>query len=573
MTAVFFLIASILIRIVWQWKKPDCHWLYPVLTLALPFAAGGFHTGTAAALSLVIGWALLEQIPTTHAISFCCSQSSISVLLLLAAYCLTPLWAADRGMAVFAFPRYLPLGLYMLFLMQRPRKEQQQALDLISLCGCMMTVLSLAVLLIPGLRGYVTVNGRLAGFFQYPNAFAAFLLTGLILLNNRSIVRKTDIPANILLVTGIVLSGSKTVFALMCAVLLVLCLMKREGKTLLLLGAAMVLGLGAGLLADSLGLLHQADRFSDIHADSGTFLVRLLYFRDVLPAILSHPFGLGYMSYPAIEGTIQTGRYYVTYIHNGLLQLLLEIGWLPALLMAASLLRAIFSRQTPTAHRLVLIAVSAHCMLDFDLQFSVFWIILLSCLDLQSGKKISFSCPRIGFALTACLLSVSLWLGCGDWLHRMGWTDACLTLTPFHTEALAARLSDTSDPRQLDQTANEILNLNPTHSLAHSAKANAAFSAGDIRSMILSKQKAIHCAPYTTEEYCDYFEKLYVAMQMYLQAGDRESAEYCWKELQNIPKMMEDVSQNTHPLAYLTGDDPTLILPPDYSEILQQSPF
>lgn len=566
MTAVFFLTASILIRFFWPKAKPEIHWICPVLTLALPFSAGGFHTATSSLLSLFLAAALLERIHKTGTVRFFLNRHSMAVLLLIAAYCTTPFWAADRGMAGFAFPRYLPLVLYMLLLMQGEDDLRQRTLDLIPACGCLMTLLSAGALLIPGLSGQVTINGRLAGFFQYPNSFAAFLLVGLLLQCFRSQGRQSFL-ITLLLITGIILSGSKTVFILTLLFLVVTVLIKRQ--QLPALGAALVCGLMAGFAADFLQLLPNADRFADIHAEPGTFLVRLLYFWDVLPSILTHPFGIGYMGYPAIEGTIQTGRYYVTYIHNGFLQILLEIGWIPGILAAISLLSAFFSSKARPAARIVLAAVLSHCMMDFDLQFSVFWIILLSCIDFQKGRQFAVGSLRTASFAAAIFCAVSLWLGCSDWLYRMEKPDLCLAFTPFHTEALTYRLSVSDDPQQADQIADEILSLNPTHSVASSAKANVAFSNGDIHSMIQHKENAIRFSPYTTAEYCDYFKKLYTAMQLYSQAGDLSSAAYCRTKLLQIPEMMETVSQRTHPLAYMTGDDPSLTLPPEYTAVLQ----
>lgn len=563
MAAIVFFLGSVLIRLVWPRIKPEVHWLCPVAALALPFCAGGFHTATASVLSAILLLALLEA----RDLHFFVNPGSIALLALFAAACLTPLWAADRGMAVFALPRLLPLLLYMLLLMQ-PRDTGRQVLDLLPSCGCLMTLASCLGLLVPRLHSQLTVNGRLAGFFQYPNSYAAFLLAGLLVWFFRD-RKKGDIAAALILMAGIVLSGSKTVFVLTLLFLTAATLATRKWDRGLLLGIALILGLGLGLLADTLSLLSNADRFTDIRVSSGTFLVRLLYFRDVIPTILSHPFGMGYMAYPAIEGAIQTGRYYVTFIHNGLLQQLLEYGWIPTLLLWGVFLARILSPKTPMVHRFLLAAILSHCMMDFDLQFAVFWILVLSCLDLRTGKHLSLRQRKLLSLGVSLLTAVSLWLGCGDCLYRFGRMDACLALTPFHTDALTYRMSQCEDPQTLEEQAGAILALNPTHSLAFSAKANVAFSRGDIRAMAEYKEAAIGSARYTTAEYCDYFQKLYTAMQLYLRSGDTASAETCRKRLLQIPNMMEAVSRKTHALAGMTGDDSTLVLPPEYAEILE----
>ena len=569
MTAVFLLISSALIRVIWPRIKPDIHWICPVLSFALPFAAGGFHTATAAVLSLFLTCALLEQIHQNGTLCFWWNKHSVSILLLFAAYCVTPLWAADKGMSVFALTRYLPPVLYMLLAMQLKDDIGEQILHLIPWCGCLMVIAASSALLFPVLSGHVTIYGRLAGFFQYPNSFAAFLLVGL-MVQSFHMTRKTDILLTLILVVGIVLSGSKTVFVLMTLFMVAIVLLKRRLVPALILGAILVLSLLAGFLSDSLGILYNADRFTDIHASSGTFLVRLLYYRDVLPSILSHPFGIGYMGYPAIEGTIQTGRYYVSFIHNGFLQLLLEIGWIPSFLLFLSLISTAFSPRTPIKSKLALLAVLSHCMLDFDLQFGVFWIILLSCVNYSVGKQTLIRSCKLAASVLALLTAAVLWLGSGDWLYRMEKPELCLKVVPFHTDALTYQMSVNPDPQQADQLADRILRLNATHSLAFSAKANAAYARGDIQSMILYKENAIAHARYTTAEYCDYFQKLYTAMQVYLKSGDTGSATYCREKLLKIPQMMEAVSQSTHILANMTGDDSSLSLPQEYSALLRQ---
>ena len=566
MSSLCFLALALMLRLLWPRFRPDAHWLCPVLALALPFCAGGFHTGTAAVLCLLLTLALLEQLHKNTCFQFHANPESLSLLTVFLACCLTPLWAADKGMAVFAIPRYLPPVLFALVLMQSKDDLPSQILDLIPFSGCLMTLASGFLLFLPGLRDQVIVNGRLAGFFQYPNSFAAFALAGLVLQSFRS--SKWTFPICCLLMAGIVLSGSKTVFVLMLVLLAAILLLRRQ-KTLLLLIPGLLLALGLGLLANHSGLLAQAHRFTQIEATSGTFLVRLLYYRDALPTIFRHPFGIGYLGYPAIQGTIQTGRYAVTYIHNGLLQLLLDMGWLPAVLLSFVLLRTLLSRETAPAKRLLLLAVLGHCMLDFDLQFASFWILILCCLNLRGGKPRQFAGKKIPALLVTILTVISLWLGTGDCLYRLKKVDACLTVTPFHTEALSTKLTATGDAAQLDALADKILARNPTHSLAYSAKANVALSKGDILSMIRWKEEAIRLSPYTTEEYCDYFRKLYWALEQFLQMGDLQSASQCREKLLQIPQMMASVSRRTSPLAWKTGDDPTLALPAEYTALLE----
>ena len=544
-------------------------WIFLYLSVILPFAAGGFHTYTAMVTALLLLGNLAFTVRQKKQLRFVWNGNTLAVFLVTLSYCVTPLWAADRGMAVFGILRYLPLTLYALTLMQYSPEERNRALELIPISGALMTLVSCVLLPLPGMETYLTVNGRLSAFFQYPNTFAAFLLAGIILLNTKPSYGKLALPVNALLILGVVLSGSRTGFLLLIPTLIGIILIQRRWKLLVSMGITLGVGLILGLAATELDLLKNADRFASIGQNSGSFLVRLLYYRDALPVILRNPFGIGYLGYRATECTFQTGRYTVSFIHNGLLQMLLDIGWVPSLLMAAALLKGMISKQTAPENKLLLFIVLAHCMLDFDLQFFVFWVILLSSLDFDKGNAYVFrKKKRVAALICALAASLCLWLGMGDLLCSMGFTDLGLHLTPFHTDALTVKLRISSDAEELDALADRILTLCPTSSLAYSAKANAALSRGQVLEMIEHKEQAIRCARYSTAEYCDYFEKLYAVMTMYLRAGDTGSAAYCAEKLKEIPQKMAAVSQTTSPLAYLTGDDTLLTLPEEYAEIL-----
>lgn len=418
--------------------------LHPVfvwLTWVLPFAAGGFYTYMAVPVSALLLWFLWQRLRERKYFRFFRNRASISVLALAAGYALTPLWAADKGMAPFGLIRFLPVLLLVLLLMQLDEEERHGMLCLVPVTGAVMTVLSLGLLLIPGLSGFLSVNGRLAGFFQYPNTFALFLLAGLIVHQQKEAHGWAASALDGALMLGIFLSGSRTAFLLFLFSVAVILLRRRNMKTALRFSGLSLVSGGIALAISRLGLLDGASRLSSISVSSGTFLARLLYFRDALSVIPTHPFGAGYWGWRAMQGSIQTGRYSVSFIHNGLLQLLMDVGWVPTLLLAWCFLGLLLGKQTPWHKRLLLAAVLGHCVLDFDMQFLAVWVILISQMDLTEGKCFSFhKIQRLGAVAGAFLLGISLWLGIADVCMQAGAVNACLSVTPFHTQALTQSL-------------------------------------------------------------------------------------------------------------------------------------
>ena len=543
-------------------------WIMVYLTFILPFAAGGFYTYTAAITTVLLLANLALLVRNQKMFRFCWNLNSASVIAVVIGYCITPIWAIDKGMSIFGIVRYLPLLLLALTLMQYSAEQKSCLLHLIPLCGAVMTIVSLLLLMIPGTDAIVSYRGRLCGFLQYPNTFAAFLLAGLVIQGSRNVHSKQDLIMNAILILGIVLSGSRTGLILLFPALIGIVIVRRNIKMIFLLMFFTVCGLMIALLISGGDLLRNADRFTTISWNSKSLMLRLLYFKDSLPVILKHPFGLGYMGYRALQGSFQTGNYSVTFVHNGLLQLLLDIGWIPSILLTAAFLRPQFSPSTPKGTRLLLLIVLGHCMMDFDLQFFVTWVVLLCMLDFNSGKELPCKFCTIPCMITGvCIAAGCIWLGLGDLCYSIGYPTASLRVTPFHTDALTTTLASSATTGEAAELADRILELNDSCSIAYSAKANEALSQGKILAMTEYKEQAIRTARYSVAEYCDYFDKLYAALQLYQRAGDSSSAAYCLEKLLSIPDMMEQVPTAGAIFASAT-DSNKLMLPDPYQTIL-----
>lgn len=548
---------------------PSAKWLY-WFHFVFPFAYGGFYIYLAAPISAALLIALYQTACRNKKMMLRLNLNTAAIILVVLAYWITPLWATDRGSAVFGMIRMLPLLLYLLLLMQLPTSGAQVIAEPVAYSGALMVLLSVGMQFIPSLLTHVSVNGRLAGFFEYPNTFAVFLLAGLVMLMLKQENTALDWIEGSILIFGVIASGSRAVFLFLLAAITVILIGKRKAKTAAILTISLAAGILTAVLLSHFTELSNADHFTTITSSPGTFIGRLLYYRDALGVILSHPFGLGYWGYRALEGSFQTGRYYVSFVHNGLLQLLLDIGWIPAILLAVCFLKAVFSKKTAFKKRAVLLLVLGHCMLDFDMQYFVIWMLLLPQLDLHCGRAFQLSKPKKPLlTVGSILLAMCIWLGAGDLCVQMGYSQAGLAITPFRTDVLEARLFSLTDPDDLDTTADKILALCPSSSIAHSAKANAAYVRGDVLTMMEEKELAIQYSKYTLAEYTDYLDKLFVVYQLYMQAGDENSAVYCMQKILSIPEMMQQVSANTTRLAEMTGDDNTLALPEDYLDAIE----
>ena len=542
-----------------------------ILLFATPFLRGGFDMQSCAAIGVILLIYLLLSVRKAKRLQVYLSGTVLSLCGLSLCYSVSFLWGADQGMAAWGIVKFFPVICFLFAMMQMDVGGKERIYRFVPLGAVVMTLISLLLKWIPATRALVTVDGRLSGFFEYPNTYSALLIVALILSAFELRRYWRNICVDLILMYGILESGSRTGFLIMLGILILLMLVKRDKKYFLSTVGVFGSVMGISWLLNQIGVESSADRYLAISGQSSTFLGRLLYFSDAWKLIVKNPLGLGYMGYRAVQGSIQTGMYDVTHVHNWLLQILLDVGWIPGLLMAWTVLKSVLVKRNSWKNRLILLAIFGHGLMDFDMEYLSMWFLVLPALDYGAEKPWSIKREKRLLAyLAGVAAAVSVWLALGDGMYRMGQIDACLAITPFHTEAMEYKLTTITDVAELDAVADDILRWKPSSSIAYSAKSNAAFASGEIRDMIDNKQMAISCRKYAIEEYCDYFEKLYRAREWYLTNGDPDSAQVCVSYLEQIPELLQALEWTTSPLAWKLTDQPVLELPEEYRTLLAE---
>ena len=550
-----------------------------LLNLRLIFAAGFFLTGLyfefCAALAAA---AMLLWLWRRGKLTLRLNLASGAVLAVFLGYVLSCFWAADRGLAPLGIPRALTVALGGLCLLQLSPEQRRVCLGDLPLIGAAMTLICAPLQLVPALEFYFSVSGRLAGFLQYPNSFALLMLLGLEQLLLEEADRRPAwlrIACAALLSLGLLLSGSRAVFLIALAALaacLLIRLLGRRERGLLSLWPILGAVAGGALLSVPAASLSPGagEHLSEISVGASTFLGRLLYIRDALPVVLRQPFGLGYLGYYMTQRSFQHGVYAVRWIHCDPLQILLDIGWLPAIVAAAALVRALRVKEGGPLRHVLLLTLLAHCALDFDLQYGSLFLVLLLTLDWEQGEARVFA-PKLPWkALAALLCAAALYLGAAAGLGDFGSPDLALSAYPIHTLRLLDRLAEIDDPAKLEETADRILALDDKAALAWDAKARCQFARGDVEGMIISKRRALRCAPYAPEEYDDFFQMLVQAEELYRRAGDRTGAAVCRQEIMGLEGRIREVIAGTDPLAWKIDDKPQLPLPPGYENYVSR---
>ena len=91
------------------------------------------------------------------------------------------------------------------------------------------------------------------------------------------------------------------------------------------------------VIAAGLGLGLDVQRLLRLTLNSSTLNGRILYWYDAVKMIVKNPLGLGYMGYFFMQPQFQTGNYVTKYVHNDILQLVLDAGIVVAVLFVCLL--------------------------------------------------------------------------------------------------------------------------------------------------------------------------------------------------------------------------------------------
>ena len=548
-------------------------WLMMTCLIVAGLLGGGYFVSVSALTGIFMTGILFYWMYWKKEITLARDLNLAAFAVLIFSYLIVSLWAIDYGMALTGFIKFLPLLLFYV-LVSGQQEEREKMISLLPLLGSLMTLFSFLMMQFPVYEEWVSVAGRLAGFFQYPNTYALFMLVCLIIVLWRIEYRHPDwldIVYALAAVFGIAMSGSRTVFILTAVALIGILIIRVPGRKVVLsviaAGAAAVIVLA--IVAGSTGVL---ERFADISLSASTFLGRLLYARDAIPLILQHPFGLGYYGYYYIQQSIQTGVYSVVNVHNELLQMFLDVGVIPAVLMSVAALRSVFAKHTNARNRLVLVILILHSLFDYDFQFLAMGFVLILFLDMRNIKI--YKVP----ALTGTVLGIAgagavvfaVFAGLSDLMYTTGNYERAFAIYSGNTQAETALLTEADTTAEMREIADDLISRNEYISVAYSARARAAFSEGDIRGFIEDKLRAIGLAPYQYDEYTDYLEILSYCENLYLQNGSTEDAKTCAERAAEIPDMLDELREKTSSLAWEIDDRPQVTLSRENLELIEE---
>lgn len=539
-----------------------------VLLLLTLLFVGGFHEYISCVVAAAASVYLLLRLKRNGKLTIRKDLLTSAVVAVCLGYGFSCLWAVDRGMAVIGFLKFLPLLLYILCLQQET--DTDTVLEILPVFAAIMTVISAIGMQFEATKALFSVAGRLAGFFQYPNTFAIFLLICQLLCLKKPEKKIWDYLLILVLVAGLLLTGSRTAFVVAVAANLGM-LLVMSGKNLrkiLFIGLGAVCLLGALLLLGENSVLR---RYLTISLTESTFVGRVLYWLDALPLLLKYPFGMGYMGYFYAQQSVQTGVYSVAYIHNDFLQLALDAGLLPCGLFVAALVQWFFKKTVPAADKIIVGAVCVHSFFEFHFQFLGMLFLLLLLLHRQPAEKTLSH--KAGFLLRGSLgaaVLAGVYMAAALSLAHFGARQLSDALYPYNTQNKLSMLEQEQDVEKAYALAEDILKQNKDYYVSYSVRAKYYYSKGEFGQVIENQRAALARNPFLYSEYESYCRMLITGIGLYEKAGDTKSAQICKQELLAVAGQLEENKDRLSPLGKLIDDQPVTVLPEEIREYVRR---
>ena len=153
-------------------------------------------------------------------------------------------------------------------------------------------------------------------------------------------------------------------------------------------------------------------RVRNISINNGSFQERLVFYEDSIKAIVNEPFGHGInmFQYKSYEGA--SAFYDVKYIHNSVLQISYDIGILGGIIFLILIISGFILILKSKNNKMILalyISVFVHSLLDFDMSYSTFGILLvmLIAFSTRGEEQVSFNVKKVA-VIPVCILLIYL---------------------------------------------------------------------------------------------------------------------------------------------------------------------
>lgn len=481
------------------------------------------------------------------------------------AYLITSFYSVDNELSFLGFLKFFTIPIFIVLIMQYEytKEDRDKWFYAIGKIGAIMVIGCLFLVLV-GKKDLIFYQNRLAGFFDYANSFAMFLLIGVISTGFKKDFKLLDFVVMSLLLTGIILTNSRSLMIITAVSYIAVLIFSKASKKVKLVnsGIMILVGVSVVLIVGAFGV---SNRLSTTSGNASEWVLRLLYYKDALRMLSENIFGYGHMAWWYMQEGVQTGAYDAKYIHNGLLQVAIDAGVIPALLIVVIFVKAFFERKRSVRDKVLMVVILGHALIDFDMEFLAITIPLFMTLEFDKMIEIKNVvwdkvCIVLGIVIYSFFFLVTV-------LENMGAYDKANSLFSYSNNLSEQLIIETDYDRAI-MLAEKLYDKNKyfipsAEVLSEKEQAENNYDKAEEYELWILKNKK-----YTMKNYIEYVGFLEKAINYYYSINDFDKVKEFVGKLNEVPKMVNEVKETSDSLAYKIAHKPRLDIPEEITEYI-----
>ncbi len=528
-----------------------------ILLFIAPFLTGLLSIWSLALFAILCIGGIIFKIIKNKKIYIPTGKNTVFLLIYLCSFLIVEFYAVDKGMNILAFFKNLTILLFIILYLQfntddyldkkiEKANYYQDKFKFVPYSASFTVILSLLLMINP--TSFVFDNNRLQGIWNYANSYGLFLLIGVYVLLNKEKFSWKDYLMFAILFVGIILTNSRAIILLTLFALIVSIFSNKKNYKKILMIALCFLLLFGGMHIFS----KMEKRVNKDMLKSSEFVTRLLYYNDALRIIKDNPFGLGYDGWYYKQVEVQTGVYDTKFVHNSVLQVLLDVGIIPTITLFLMLGMTFFSKKQNTFSRIMMLLILGHSLIDVDLEYIYFILLITFFIDFnRKGIEIKHN----KYLWITPLLLLALWyfiIFISDANYKSKSYKEAVNIIPFHTEAIQEVLYDVTSKEEQLEYAKKALKYNEIVSGAYEALSNDFQEKGEYLKALEMEEKRLRYNRYSMYNYMVYADFLEKGIEYCTKNKQLEEKKVFLKKVLEIEDKINNVLDNTNPLCYKT---------------------
>lgn len=537
-----------------------------------PFFQGANELHIVFTLDVVLVALLLYKMVKNGEFIFTKDIKFIMILIWSFSYLITTFYSVDTELSFLGFLKFFTVPLFIMVIMQYGYTIEQKdkwfntVAEIGTIMVCIILVVSIGEKILGVESGMFFYQNRLAGFFNYANSFALFLLIGIIIIGFKKELKVVDLIKINLLFVGILLTNSRAIMIISGFSYLLILMFNRNmrKKNFINLGIMVIVGAIVTIIMSNFGV---NNRLAETTGNSSEWVLRILYYKDALRLIVKNIFGYGYMAWWYMQEGFQTGAYDAKFVHNGLLQVALDVGVIPALFIVVIFVMGFFDKKVQARDRVLMMIILGHSLIDFNMEFMAIMLVLFMTLEFTNKVKIKNSFKlRSGIVAVGCIY---LFFGFVSLLNAFGRYDIGNTLFPYSI-VLNKELEATTDAVKGVDLASKLYDknkyfLNASFWLSKKEQAFGNYDKAYEYEVWIVKNKK-----YTMLNYIEYVSFLEKAIKFYYMNGDFREVNLYIERLLEVPDMINKVKDSSDSLAFKIAHKPRLDIPDEMIRFIEE---